>query len=72
MAMSCCTVSLAVSVLEKSLSCADKKHLSVPDVFGLFNNALLIMDAFAEAGYLALGLDYFHGVSEICRFTQGI
>ncbi|KAF2481433.1 Alpha/Beta hydrolase protein [Neohortaea acidophila] len=35
--------------------------LYFPDVFGLFNNALLIMDAFAEAGYLALGLDYFHG-----------
>ena len=36
--------------------------LYFPDVYGLFNNALLIMDAFADAGYLALGLDYFKGV----------
>lgn len=37
--------------------------LYFPDVYGLFNNAKLIMDAFADAGYLALGLDYFKGVS---------
>lgn len=69
MATSCCTVSLAKTVLDNSLSFADEQPPSVPDVFGLFNNALLIMDAFAEAGYLALGLDYFHGVSGICHFT---
>lgn len=33
------------------------------DVFGMFKNGLLIMDAFADAGYLVLGLDYFQGVS---------
>lgn len=32
-----------------------------PDVFGLFNNALLIMDGLANAGYLTLGIDYFQG-----------
>jgi dienelactone hydrolase len=37
--------------------------LYFPDVFGLFPNGLLIMDAFADAGYLVLGLDYFNGVS---------
>jgi dienelactone hydrolase len=32
------------------------------DVWGMFNNGLLIMDGFAEAGYTVLGLDYFRGV----------
>lgn len=41
--------------------------LYFPDVYGLFNNAKLIMDAFADAGYLALGLDYFKGVSTMCK-----
>ncbi|CZR63622.1 related to dienelactone hydrolase [Phialocephala subalpina] len=35
--------------------------LYFPDVWGLFNNGLLIMDGFAAAGYLVLGLDYFRG-----------
>jgi len=35
--------------------------LYFPDVWGLFNNGLLIMDGFANAGYLVLGLDYFRG-----------
>jgi len=35
--------------------------LYFPDVWGLFPNGLLIMDAFADAGYLVLGLDYFRG-----------
>jgi len=35
--------------------------LYFPDVWGLFNNGLLIMDGFADAGYLVLGLDYFCG-----------
>lgn len=29
------------------------------DVYGMFINAQLIMDEFADAGYLTLGLDYF-------------
>jgi hypothetical protein len=37
--------------------------LYFPDVWGLFNNGLLIMDGFADAGYLVFGLDYFRGVS---------
>ena len=37
--------------------------LYFPDVWGLFNNGLLIMDGFADAGYLTLGLDYLRGVS---------
>ena len=32
------------------------------DVFGLFTNGQLIMDGFAEAGYLVFGPDYFRGV----------
>ncbi|GJN66376.1 hypothetical protein PLIIFM63780_003841 [Purpureocillium lilacinum] len=31
------------------------------DIFGLYTNGLLVMDSFADAGYLALGLDYFDG-----------
>lgn len=37
--------------------------LYFPDVWGLFNNGLLVMDGFADAGYLVLGLDYFRDVS---------
>lgn len=36
--------------------------LYFPDVWGMFVNGLLVMDAFADAGYLVLGLDYFRGV----------
>ena len=37
--------------------------LYFPDVWGMFPNGLLVMDAFADSGYLVLGLDYFRGVS---------
>jgi len=36
--------------------------LYFPDVWGLSNNAKLLMDGFANAGYLVLGIDYFRGV----------
>jgi hypothetical protein len=36
--------------------------LYFPDVFGFFTNGFLIMDGFADAGYLTLGMDYFRGV----------
>jgi hypothetical protein len=36
--------------------------LYFPDVWGMFPNGLLVMDAFADAGFLVLGLDYFRGV----------
>lgn len=36
--------------------------LYFPDVWGMFSNGFLVMDAFADAGYLVLGLDYFRGV----------
>lgn len=36
--------------------------LYYPDVWGFFQNGFLIMDGFADAGYLVLGLDYFRGV----------
>ncbi|KAK5110977.1 hypothetical protein LTR85_000687 [Meristemomyces frigidus] len=39
----------------------DDKLLYFPDVWGFFNNGFLIMDGFADAGYLTLGLDYFRG-----------
>ncbi|KAJ5698351.1 hypothetical protein N7462_000356 [Penicillium macrosclerotiorum] len=35
--------------------------LYFPDVWGMFTNGLLVMDGFADAGYLVLGLDYFRG-----------
>lgn len=35
--------------------------LYFPDVWGVFPNGLLIMDGFADAGYLVVGLDYFRG-----------
>ncbi|KAI0415515.1 Alpha/Beta hydrolase protein [Xylaria grammica] len=35
--------------------------LYFPDVWGMFPNGLLVMDAFADAGYLTIGLDYFRG-----------
>jgi len=38
--------------------------LYFPDVWGMFPIGLLVMDAFADAGYLVLGLDYFRGVSQ--------
>jgi hypothetical protein len=37
--------------------------LYFPDVWGMFPNGLLVMDAFADAGFTVLGLDYFRGVS---------
>lgn len=39
--------------------------LYYPDVWGMFTNGLLVMDAFANAGYLTIGLDYFRGVSRL-------
>jgi len=36
--------------------------LYFPDVWGLSNNAQLLIDGFAAAGYLVLGIDYFRGV----------
>lgn len=32
-----------------------------PDVWGFFKNGFLVMDGFADAGYLTVGLDYFFG-----------
>jgi hypothetical protein len=40
--------------------------LYFPDVYGLFKNGRLILDVFADAGYLAVGIDYFRGVSKCC------
>jgi hypothetical protein len=36
--------------------------LYFPDVWGMFTNGLLVMDAFADAGFLVVGPDYFRGV----------
>lgn len=35
--------------------------LYFPDVWGFFKNGLLVMDGFADAGYLTIGIDYFRG-----------
>jgi len=44
--------------------------LYFPDVWGFFNNGFLVMDGFADAGFLTLGLDYFRGVGgQACCFT---
>ncbi|CAK7200427.1 hypothetical protein SEUCBS139899_003122 [Sporothrix eucalyptigena] len=32
-----------------------------PDIWGFFKNGFLVMDAFADAGFLVLGMDYFMG-----------
>ncbi|KAG9943731.1 alpha/beta-hydrolase, partial [Aureobasidium melanogenum] len=37
--------------------------LYFPDALGLYENAFLMMDNFAAAGYLVLGIDYFAGDS---------
>ena len=34
-----------------------------PDVHGFYNNAMLLMDAFADAGYIVFGIDYFRDVT---------
>ena len=39
--------------------------LYFPDVWGMFPNGLLVMDAFADAGFVTLGLDYFRGVGNV-------
>lgn len=47
--------------------------LYFPDVWGFFNNGFLIMNGFADAGYLTLGLDYFRGVCPVlssCSFNS--
>jgi hypothetical protein len=36
--------------------------LFFPDVYGLWPNNFLVMDAFADAGYTVMALDYFRGV----------
>ena len=41
--------------------------LLFPDAFGLHINSFLMMDAFAECGYIVLGVDYFLGVSILCH-----
>ncbi|EFX04117.1 dienelactone hydrolase [Grosmannia clavigera kw1407] len=33
----------------------------LPDIWGLANNSKLLIDGFAAAGYVALGMDYFRG-----------
>jgi dienelactone hydrolase len=57
-----------IAGVETYIACptADKANGNIifyfPDVWGLFTNGKLIMDGFAAAGYLVLGLDYFRGV----------
>lgn len=43
--------------------------LYFPDVWGMFPNGFLVMNAFADAGYLVLGLDYLRAV---CWLTSVI
>jgi hypothetical protein len=46
----------------KKTNANDHILLYFPDVWGMFPNGLLVMDAFADSGYLVLGLDYFRDV----------
>lgn len=39
--------------------------LYLPDVWGMSSNAQLLMDGFADAGFLTLGMDYFRGVRSL-------
>lgn len=41
------------------------------DALGLHINSFLLMDAFAECGYLTLGVDYFLGVSWLSNLWPG-
>ena len=43
--------------------------LYFPDVYGFFTNGFLIMDGFADAGYLTIGLDYFRDVRELVSLS---
>lgn len=43
--------------------------LYFPDVWGLSPNAQLLLDGFADAGFLALGMDYFCG-DPISKYRQ--
>jgi hypothetical protein len=40
-----------------------------PDVHGFYNNAMLLMDAFADAGYTVFGIDYFRDVTRPFHLT---
>ncbi|KAB8263541.1 hypothetical protein BDV32DRAFT_161729 [Aspergillus pseudonomiae] len=56
------TVAGVETYISKPLGNANGRILLYfPDVWGMFPNGLLVMDAFADAGYLVLGLDYFRG-----------
>lgn len=58
---------VTIAGLETYIATPEKPNGNIityyPDVYGLFNNGLLIMDGFANAGYLTLGMDYFQGDS---------
>src|ERR1700712_2283886 len=41
-----------------------------PDVHGFYNNAMLLMDAFADAGYSVFGIDYFREVTTSFHLSQ--
>ncbi|KAG9664705.1 alpha/beta-hydrolase, partial [Aureobasidium melanogenum] len=50
-----------ISTPDPSGTANGKVLLYFPDAFGLYKNACLMMDQFAAAGYLVLGVDYFNG-----------
>ncbi|KAH8754332.1 dienelactone hydrolase [Diaporthe sp. PMI_573] len=45
--------------------------LYFPDVWGMSNNAQLLMDCFADAGFLTLGMDYFRG-DPLSKYRQSM
>ncbi|PHH77186.1 hypothetical protein CDD82_3633 [Ophiocordyceps australis] len=46
-----------------SADAARRVLLYFTDVYGIYTNALLVMDSFADAGYLVVGADYLRGDS---------
>ncbi|PVH97436.1 alpha/beta-hydrolase [Periconia macrospinosa] len=50
-----------ISVPPPGVKSNGKVLLYFPDVWGMFPNGLLVMDAFADCGYTVLGLDHFRG-----------
>lgn len=68
-----------IEVIEEAPTCITSPHpgkgngniiFYYPDVHGLYNNALLLMDGFADAGYTVFGIDYFRDVRLISSSTS--
>ncbi|KAF2754407.1 alpha/beta-hydrolase [Pseudovirgaria hyperparasitica] len=68
------TIASLDTYIVKPPSSSENGHvlLYFPDVWGFFANGFLVMDAFADAGYLVLGPDYFRGDPVWKHRTDGV